>query len=61
MVTIINGNRVFLDKEDTGFWRVESATGEWDGYELYSTRREAEFAAQLPNDDDYLFGDEEED
>ena len=47
---IINGNKVFFD-ESTGFWRVESATGEWGGYELYDTQIEAECAASRPNDD----------
>lgn len=47
---IVNNNRIY--KDDQGFWRVESANGEWDGYELYDTELEAECAALRPNDED---------
>lgn len=47
---IINNNRVY--KDGNGYWVVESATGEWDGYELYDTEQEAERAAMEPNEEE---------
>jgi hypothetical protein len=52
-VRIINGNKVYRDGE---FWKVESADGSWDGFELYDTEQEAIEAAELD-----MTGDEDDD
>lgn len=40
---LVNGNWVWYDGRH---WRVESADGSWDGYELYDTHAEAVEAAE---------------
>lgn len=44
---VINGNQI---SKWGRLWRVESADGSWDGYELYDTYEEARDAAKEDNE-----------
>lgn len=49
MAKVVNGNKVY---KEGWYWVVESATGEWDGFELYDTEEEAIEAAKKPNEEE---------